>query len=128
MRENELRIRLIKRIAAVFVLVVGLLLFPVPGWSQPQVIVSLSGTCTDAEDGDLSSTIVWSSDIDGSIGVGSAMNVPLTEGNHVISASCTDSKGQTASASVNHTVDDNAMPVVIIIEPEDGGCTGTNCP
>jgi PKD domain-containing protein/Big-like domain-containing protein len=59
----------------------------------------------DREDGSLSgSSIQWMSGIDGFLGTGDVLNKDastLSEGNHVITVSATDSGGLTATATVN---------------------------
>lgn len=66
--------------------------------------VGFSGKAVDLEDGDLTSQIVWT--LNGSsLGVGDGGNtLNLSNGPHSITASVTDSKGKTSSATVNITV------------------------
>jgi PKD repeat protein len=79
-------------------------------------VVTFTGTATDFEDGDLSSSIEWSSSIDNAIGTGASINVStLSSGLHTITASVTDTGGKTASAPITLTV--NAPPVVVITSP-----------
>ena len=80
--------------------------------------VVLEATASDAEDGDLSAGIQWSSDVDGVLGTGSQLTVSLPAGNHVITAEVTDSHGKVASDSV--TVSVNAPPTVTLASPADG--------
>ncbi|MBN1147602.1 MAG: pilus assembly protein, partial [Anaerolineales bacterium] len=75
-------------------------------------LINFSGSATDVEDGDLSASIEWISDIDGSLGSGSSLNKSgLTAGTHVITAQVTDSNGAIGSASVTIVVNPN--PCVI---------------
>ncbi|NND89819.1 MAG: hypothetical protein HKN42_03070, partial [Granulosicoccus sp.] len=54
--------------------------------------VTFIGTATDAEDGDLSASLVWTSDRDGTIGNGPQFDIStLSTGQHTITASCIDS-------------------------------------
>lgn len=62
--------------------------------------VDLRGQASDSEDGDLSAQIAWTSDIDGSLGTGSSITAPLSFGEHTVTASVTDSFGNTATAEV----------------------------
>jgi len=55
--------------------------------------ITLSGTATDVEDGDLGLSIVWSSSLDGSAGTGATVNASLSAGNHTLTATVTDSDG-----------------------------------
>ena len=74
----------------------------------------LQATASDAEDGDISSAIIWSSDIDGSLGNGASVNVILTAGSHQISASITDS----AAVTKQKTIGDRprfSIPINVII-------------
>jgi hypothetical protein len=66
--------------------------------------VIFAGIAQDAEDGSLSAEIVWRSSLDGSIGTGALLNKVLTPGVHTITASVTDSRGNTRSAQVTITV------------------------
>lgn len=60
-------------------------------------LASFTGVATDPEDGDISSSIVWSSSIDGSLGTGAAIGgspqVLLTQGVHTITAQAVPSSG-----------------------------------
>lgn len=70
------------------------------------VVISFVGTAMDAEDGDLTSSLVWQSDIDGQIGTGGSFTTTLNDGEHVITASVTDSGSNIGSASIGITVGD----------------------
>jgi predicted CXXCH cytochrome family protein len=81
--------------------------------------VNFSGNANDGEDGDLSSSISWSSNLDGSIGTGSSVSdSTLSPGTHIITAMVSDAGGLTGSDSINITID--ADPVITINEPVDG--------
>jgi bacterial leucyl aminopeptidase len=78
---------------------------PTNGQMFPQgTPVQLTGTASDAEDGPLSSSIRWSSNLGGQLGTGASISVTLAVGSHTIQASVTDSGGQTTSTSVAITV------------------------
>jgi alpha-tubulin suppressor-like RCC1 family protein len=63
--------------------------------------ILLSADAGDAEDGDLSASVVWSSDLAGELGVGAELpGISLAPGSHTITARVTDSGGLEASASV----------------------------
>jgi len=64
--------------------------------------ITFAGTATDNE-GDLSTGLVWESDIDGPLFTGASFSMALSEGTHTITASVTDSDGLTGSDSI--TVD-----------------------
>lgn len=67
--------------------------------------VTFAGEAFDAEEGDLSSVIKWTSDIDGSLGYGESVTVSsLSTGTHIITASVTDNSGLTANSSIAVTV------------------------
>lgn len=59
--------------------------------------LTLAGSAGDTEDGDLSHSIHWVSDRDGPLGSGPAISVTLSEGNHEITASVSDSNGASGS-------------------------------
>ena len=67
--------------------------------------ISFAGSASDTEDGDLTASLVWTSDIDdGLIGTGGSFSTTLSDGNHTITADVTDSDGATGSASIGITV------------------------
>jgi hypothetical protein len=63
--------------------------------------VSLQASASDIEDGDVSASLGWSSDIDGALGDGNVV-VQLSAGVHTLTATATDSLGK--STSVSRTV------------------------
>ena len=82
------------------------------------------GSATDAEDGDLSKTIAWSSNRDGSLGTGSLIKTTLSPGAHTVTAKVADSKAATKTTSVIVTaVAYNAPPVLSIVEIRKGSQT-----
>ncbi len=72
------------------------------------VSLDLAATAIDPEEGDLSTDINWSSDLDGSLGTGASISTVLTSiGNHTITAEITDNHPTnpvTATAVVAVTV------------------------
>ena len=95
--------------------------------AQTTVSVDFVGTCIDLEDGDISEFIVWTSDVSGELGIGASFSMDLTEGDHLITATCTDSQGVGASMSVAINVNANDPPTVTITLPA-AGCVGDGCP
>jgi hypothetical protein len=67
---------------------------------RPGTPVILTATAADAEDGALTSTIVWTSSLQGRVGTGPSTHVSLARGGHRVTATVTDAHGSTASASV----------------------------
>ncbi|MGD8590573.1 MAG: Ig-like domain-containing protein, partial [Chromatiales bacterium] len=63
-------------------------------------LITFTGTATDAEDGDLSSSIIWTSSKDGYLDTGAAISSTLTVGNHTIIATVTDASGATTSTQI----------------------------
>jgi subtilisin family serine protease len=63
--------------------------------------VSFSGTALDPEDGDLTASLAWVSSIDGFLGAGGSFDAVLSDGQHVITASVTDSGGREGSSTVS---------------------------
>ena len=64
-------------------------------------LISFTGSANDVEDGDLSASISWSSNIDGVFGSGASVAIDtLSPGFHTIIASVTDSDGKIASDSI----------------------------
>src|SRR5262245_738234 len=66
--------------------------------------VVFSGSASDPQDGPLTSSVAWTSSIDGAIGSGGSFSRTLSAGSHVISASVRDSGGLVGSAQIAITV------------------------
>lgn len=64
----------------------------------------LTASAIDEEDGDISSKIQWSSDIDGNLGSGSEISVQLSSGNHIITAAVVDSGDKSANDNISYIV------------------------
>ena len=84
-------------------------------------LIGFAGSASDTEDGDLTANLAWTSDIDGPIGTGGSFSAVLSDGDHVITASVTDSGSASGSDSVTITVGTpNSPPTVTITSPTDG--------
>ncbi|MCW8998434.1 MAG: fibronectin type III domain-containing protein, partial [Kangiellaceae bacterium] len=66
--------------------------------------VLLNATANDPEDGDISSNIQWTSNVDGNLGQGTGISVQLSEGEHQLTATVTDSDGLAATESITITM------------------------
>ena len=78
---------------------------PLDGANFPSgTSINFVGSATDSEDGDLTADLVWISDSDGEIGIGGSFSIELSDGKHNITASVTDSGGNSAYAEVPITV------------------------
>jgi hypothetical protein len=75
--------------------------------------IAFVGSATDAEDGDLTASLVWTSSLDGAIGAGGSFNAVLSDGVHSITASVTDSGGRVANQVVSVTVGAAAEPIIL---------------
>jgi hypothetical protein len=63
--------------------------------------LSFAGSALDAEDGDLSAGLVWTSDLDGPIGTGAGFTTSvLTQGTHEITATAIDGYGLAGETSI----------------------------
>ena len=85
--------------------------------------VNFTGTATDPEDGTLSSSLSWSSNISGILGSGASINTSsLTVGVHTITASVTDSGSLVGNSAITMTVVDpaNSTPTVMVTTPASG--------
>jgi extracellular elastinolytic metalloproteinase len=91
---------------------------------QEGTSVGFSGTATDAEDGTLTGSLSWTSNLDGSIGSGGSFSTAtLSVGTHSITASVTDSGGLPGSDAITVTITAapvNTPPTVTITAPADG--------
>ena len=81
--------------------------------------ILFEGTASDTEEGDLTASLVWTSDIDGQIGTGGSFSTTLSDGSHTITAEVTDSDSKTGSDSIGVVIGNDA-PVVSITSPADG--------
>ena len=85
--------------------------------------ISFSGTGTDPEDGDVTASLTWESDLDGAIGTGGSFSTTaLSEGTHAITATATDNGSLTGDDTISITVAavGNTPPTASISAPADG--------
>ncbi|MCP4653924.1 MAG: hypothetical protein GY856_00755, partial [bacterium] len=83
--------------------------------------ITFTGTADDTEDGNITSSLSWSSSIDGAIGSGGSFSTTLSVGTHTITASVTDSGGLPGSDAITVYVNPaNTAPTVTITAPADG--------
>jgi beta-lactamase superfamily II metal-dependent hydrolase len=76
--------------------------------------IGFTGTASDAEDGDLTSSLTWSSNLDGSIGTGGSFSTStLSVGTHTITASVTDSGSEPGSDSITVTIEASSVSLVL---------------
>ncbi|MCP5013380.1 MAG: hypothetical protein GY942_25680, partial [Aestuariibacter sp.] len=95
--------------------------YPADGSVMDNQAHILSGSASDVEDGDLSSSINWSSSVDGTLGTSASLEINgLTLGLHTLEASVTDIYGNTVRASNIVTVVFNTAPTVGITSPAGG--------
>lgn len=87
--------------------------------------VTFSGGATDAEDGNISGSVVWTSSINGQIGTGASFSTStLSVGTHTITASATDSGNLSDAASVSITIQSNDPPATAPAAPSGLTVTG----
>jgi hypothetical protein len=72
--------------------------------------ITFSGSANDTQDGNVSSSLRWTSNLSGQIGTGASFSRTLAAGTHVITASVTDSGGLTGQAQVTINVTSNQSP------------------
>ena len=88
---------------------------------------NFSGTAVDAEDGDLTANLNWTSDQEAGIGNGGSFSATLSLGTHTITASVTDSGNLTGDDSIQVTIEDTLSPVIscpadTVIDTDLGSC------
>jgi hypothetical protein len=66
--------------------------------------IQFAGAASDFDQGNLSSSMAWTSSLDGAIGTGGSFTKKLTAGSHVITARVTDADGAPAAATVTVNV------------------------
>jgi hypothetical protein len=78
---------------------------PADGGSVPVgASTTFTGSASDAQDGNLTGSMTWSSNLDGPLGTGSGFSRVLSSGNHLITASVVDSGGLSRSTQVSTSV------------------------
>ena len=80
--------------------------------------VTFTGSATDTQDGSLTSGLAWSSNIDGSIGLGGSFSRVLSAGTHTVTATVVDAGGLQTSKQVTVTVAAEA-----VTQPPPSGAT-----
>lgn len=84
--------------------------------------ITLSGSANDNEDGNITSSLSWTSSIDGALGIGGSVTRALSAGSHAITARVTDSRGISTSRQISVSV--TATPTSPT-PPQSGGITLT---
>lgn len=81
-------------------------------------LITFSANASDAEDGNLSSSITWR-DNGAFLSYGASFTAQLTAGTHTITASATDSKGASVTQTITVTVSapPNQPPTLAIVSP-----------
>ena len=80
--------------------------------------ITFTGSASDTQDGSLTSALAWTSNIDGSIGLGGSFTRTLSAGTHTIKATAVDSGGLNTVKQVTVTVaSSNTAPSVSISSP-----------
>jgi len=77
--------------------------------------VSFAGSASDSQDGNLTSSVGWTSSIDGALGWGGSLSRVLSAGSHVITASVRDAGGLTGSKQITVSV---AAAVSLTVSPD----------
>lgn len=91
---------------------------PLYQFYQETDLLLFDASANDLEDGDLTASINWFSDIDGQIGLGGNYVRTLSPGIHTITARVTDSVGVSASDIGYYVV--NAVPEITLLSPTNG--------
>ncbi len=94
---------------------------PVDGISEGMsTSIDFVATADDAEEGDLSASLSWDSDLDGNIGNGASFSSTiLSVGTHIITATALDGGGLEGNDVIIVEIT-NTPPTVTITEPVDG--------
>lgn len=95
---------------------------------QANPMVTFQASCSDPQDGDITPSLVFTSDLQGELGTGGSFAVAMIEGAHQVGAECCDSVGECYNETRTITVDLNDPPTVIWDLPADGICVGDGCP
>ena len=79
-------------------------------YTLAQMPITFTATATDTQDGNVSASIVWTSNLSGRLGDGASINVSLPVGTHVITAEAVDSALAAGTADVSVIVNENTPP------------------
>ncbi len=98
-----------------------LISYPVDGASFDEgEIINFAGSAFDAEDGALrGSALLWKSDIDGYIGSGAGFSTSLSQGEHIISMSATDSDGGVSTTSISLSINGTSESLPLSLDNPD---------
>ena len=91
---------------------------------EPGTSILFEGSASDAEDGDLSASIDWDSDVDRPLGTGASFSrSDLSAGVHTITATVMDSGGRSEMDTVQIAIaiGGNVPPTVTVGSPANGG-------
>ena len=89
--------------------------------------LTFTGTANDPEDGDITASLNWSSNLDGAIGSGGSFSTSaLSVGTHTVTASTTDSGGLAGSDTVSVTVNPCAPEATADAGPDQSICSGAS--
>ncbi|MFQ5529103.1 MAG: hypothetical protein ACE5FP_02015, partial [Gemmatimonadota bacterium] len=93
------------------------------GSAAPGANVNFAGNATDPEDGAITgAALVWTSDLDGVIGTGTAFSTTtLSGGVHLITLTATDSEGAAGTDVISFTITGGGTPIVSITAPVNQG-------
>ena len=92
-------------------------------------VTTFTGAATDPETGDCTSSLKWTSSIDGQIGTGGSCSKALSVGNHIITASVTDAAGKTGQASISISVGSAPPPtqtLSVVVQTDKGTYSNGN--
>lgn len=78
-------------------------------------IINFSGSASDYEDGDVTASLVWTSNIDGQIGIGANFSTTLSVGVHTVTATASDSQGKIGISSVQITISSPTYPTSVTV-------------
>ncbi|HEX7719290.1 MAG TPA: Ig-like domain-containing protein, partial [Woeseiaceae bacterium] len=88
---------------------------------DPGETITFIGSANDAEDGNLTAALSWTSDLDGPLGTGGEISDVLSDGTHVVTASVTDNGGLTRSQQITVSVAPPPQPSALIQVNPGGG-------
>jgi hypothetical protein len=72
--------------------------------------IAFTGSASDTQDGALTSSLAWTSNIDGTIGLGGSFSRVLSAGTHTVKATAVDSGGLTTVRQISVTVGASSPP------------------
>ncbi|MCB1052479.1 MAG: M20/M25/M40 family metallo-hydrolase [Acidobacteria bacterium] len=89
---------------------------------SPGQTITFQASASDPEDGNLSSSVVWTSNRDGNLGTGASIQRSLSQSSHTITATVTDSQGASTQTQISVQVQPCSPAPIANAGPDQTTC------